>query len=37
MITEVMTSANLVTTPVGTSLEQAEVILQKNKIEKLPA
>ena len=36
MITEVMTSANLVTTPVGTSLEQAEVILQKNKIEKLP-
>ena len=36
MITEVMTSDNLVTTPVGTSLEQAEVILQKNKIEKLP-
>jgi IMP dehydrogenase len=36
MITEVMTSANLVTTSVGTSLEQAEVILQKNKIEKLP-
>ncbi len=36
MITEVMTSANLITTSVGTSLEQAEVILQKNKIEKLP-
>ena len=36
MITEVMTSDNLVTTSVGTSLEQAEVILQKNKIEKLP-
>ncbi len=35
-ITEVMTSTNLVTTNVGTSLEEAEVILQKNKIEKLP-
>ena len=35
-ITEVMTSKNLVTTTVGTSLEEAEVILQKNKIEKLP-
>ena len=35
-ITEVMTSTNLVTTTVGTSLEEAEVILQKNKIEKLP-
>lgn len=35
-ITEVMTSENLVTTSEGTSLQQAEVILQKNKIEKLP-
>lgn len=35
-ISEVMTSENLVTAGEGTSLEQAEVILQKNKIEKLP-
>ena len=35
-ITEVMTSENLVTTSEGTSLQQAEVILQDNKIEKLP-
>ncbi|UII78872.1 IMP dehydrogenase [Flagellimonas sp. CMM7] len=35
-ITEVMTSDNLVTVGEGTSLEDAEVILQKNKIEKLP-
>ncbi len=35
-ITEVMTSENLVTTSKGTSLAQAEEILQKNKIEKLP-
>ena len=35
-ITEVMTSENLVTTSEGTSLQQAEVILQRNKIEKLP-
>ena len=34
-ITEVMTSQNLVTAPVGTSLQEAESILQKNKIEKL--
>jgi IMP dehydrogenase len=34
-ITEVMTSENLVTAPIGTSLSDAEVILQKNKIEKL--
>ncbi|MGB5941917.1 MAG: IMP dehydrogenase [Leeuwenhoekiella sp.] len=33
---EVMTSENLVTTSEGTSLGEAEVILQKNKIEKLP-
>ena len=35
-ITEVMTSENLVTTSDGTSIEEAEVILQNNKIEKLP-
>lgn len=35
-ISEVMTSKNLVTVGEGTSLQQAEVILQKNKIEKLP-
>src|SRR5690606_36946064 len=34
-ITEVMTAENLVTAPVGTSLQDAESILQKNKIEKL--
>lgn len=32
----VMTSGNLVTAPVGTTLSEAEVILQKNRIEKLP-
>lgn len=35
-ILEVMTSTNLVTVSEGTSLTDAEVILQKNKIEKLP-
>ena len=35
-IIEVMTSGNLITTAEGTSLGQAEVILQENKIEKLP-
>ena len=35
-ITEIMTTESLVTTSEGTSLQQAEVILQKNKIEKLP-
>jgi len=35
-IEEVMTSENLVTVAKGTSLKQAEIILQKNKIEKLP-
>ena len=35
-ISEVMTSENLVTVAEGTSLEDAEVILQQNKIEKLP-
>jgi IMP dehydrogenase len=35
-ISEVMTREELVTAPVGTTLAQAEVILQKHKIEKLP-
>lgn len=35
-IHEVMTHENLITAPVGTSLEEAEKILQKHKIEKLP-
>ncbi|MBD8071537.1 IMP dehydrogenase [Bacillus sp. PS06] len=35
-ISDVMTKENLVTAPVGTTLEQAEKILQKHKIEKLP-
>lgn len=35
-IKQVMTSRNLVTVPAGTTLEQAEKILQKNRIEKLP-
>ncbi|QYR21630.1 IMP dehydrogenase [Paenibacillus sp. sptzw28] len=35
-ISEVMTHENLVTAPVGTTLQQAEGLLQKYKIEKLP-
>lgn len=35
-ISDVMTKEELVTAPVGTTLEQAEKILQKYKIEKLP-
>ncbi len=36
LISDVMTKDNLVTAPVGTTLDQAEKILQKYKIEKLP-
>src|SRR5690606_5083454 len=35
-VSVVMTTRNLVTAPPGTTLEQAEVILNKNKVEKLP-
>lgn len=35
-IKEVMTSENLITGPVGTTLEEAQKILGKHKIEKLP-
>ncbi|KGX93664.1 inosine 5'-monophosphate dehydrogenase [Pontibacillus halophilus JSM 076056 = DSM 19796] len=35
-IAEVMTSEELITAPVGTTLEEAERILQQHKIEKLP-
>src|SRR5688500_6532386 len=35
-ITEVMTSDNLITAPEGTTLEQAEELLQKHGIEQLP-
>ncbi|MCG5103292.1 IMP dehydrogenase [Oceanobacillus alkalisoli] len=35
-ISEVMTSENLVTAPVGTTLNEAEKLLQQHKIEKLP-
>ncbi|MGI6449442.1 MAG: IMP dehydrogenase [Desulfitobacteriia bacterium] len=36
LIEEVMTKDNLVTAPVGTTLEKAKAILMKHKIEKLP-
>ncbi len=35
-LTEFMTSQNLVTAPVGTTLEEAKTILQARRIEKLP-
>jgi IMP dehydrogenase len=35
-VSDIMTKENLVTVPVGTTLHQAEHILQKHKIEKLP-
>ena len=36
LISEVMTRDNLVTAPLGTTLEQAKEILQQHKVEKLP-
>jgi IMP dehydrogenase len=36
MVAAIMTKENLVTAPVGTKLKQAEHILEKHKIEKLP-
>ncbi|CAN5593186.1 IMP dehydrogenase [soil metagenome] len=35
-ISDIMTKDNLITAPVGTDLDKAEIILQKYKIEKLP-
>ncbi len=35
-VSHLMTSGDLVTAPVGTTLSEAEVILQKHRIEKLP-
>lgn len=35
-VTDLMTRDNLVTAPVGTTLAQAEKLLQKHKVEKLP-
>ncbi|HPD33055.1 MAG TPA: IMP dehydrogenase [Bacteroidota bacterium] len=35
-LADVMTKDNLITAPVGTTLEEAEVILQRHRIEKLP-
>jgi len=35
-VSEIMTKENLITAPVGTTLDQAKDILQKYKIEKLP-
>ena len=35
-ISEVMTKENLITAPVGTTMEQAQAILRQHKIEKLP-
>jgi IMP dehydrogenase len=36
LVRELMTRENLVTAPVGTSLEQAQALLHKHRIEKLP-
>ena len=35
-ISELMTKDNLVTVPVGTTLEEAQIILHKHRVEKLP-
>jgi IMP dehydrogenase len=36
LVSELMTKNNLIVAPIGTTLEKAKEILQKNKIEKLP-
>lgn len=36
LVSEIMTKENLITAPVGTTLQKAEKILQRYKIEKLP-
>ena len=36
LVSDIMTTENLVTAPLGTDLVKAEVILQKHRIEKLP-
>lgn len=36
LVSDIMTKEKIVTAPLGTDLEKAEVILQKHKIEKLP-
>ncbi len=36
LVSEIMTKENLITAPIGTTLQKAEKILQKYKIEKLP-
>jgi IMP dehydrogenase len=36
LVSKVMTTGTLITAPAGTTLEEAEVILQKHRIEKLP-
>ena len=36
LVADLMTKDNLITVPMGTTLEKAEIILQKYKIEKLP-
>lgn len=35
-VSDLMTKDNLITAPIGTNLEKAEILLQKHKIEKLP-
>src|SRR6187200_1524242 len=35
-VSALMTATNLVTAPIGTTLEEAEAILHRNKVEKLP-
>ena len=36
LVGEIMTKENLITAPVGTTLEQAKEVLLSNRIEKLP-